>query len=52
MTTAKEGDEKRDQTGTDTDEENLSSIAGLSALSSQGKRNHLSVQELGVSEKR
>lgn len=31
-----------DQTATDTDDE-------LSALSSLGKRNHLSIQELGVS---
>lgn len=37
-----------DQTETDTDEDNMSSIAGLSALSSQGKQSHLSVQELGV----
>lgn len=47
----KGGDGKNDQTGTDTDDDTLTSIAGLSALSSQGKRNHLSVQELGVSER-
>lgn len=41
--------EEGDKTASDTDDDGLSSIAGLSALSSLGKRNHLSVQELGVS---
>lgn len=44
---ARGGDD--DRTATDTDDDNLSSIAGLSALSSKAKRNQLSVQELGVS---
>ncbi|CBJ49003.1 hypothetical protein Esi_0115_0046 [Ectocarpus siliculosus] len=37
-----------DRTATETDDDALSSIAGLSAWSIQGKRNHLSVQELGA----
>ncbi|CAM9147585.1 unnamed protein product, partial [Pylaiella littoralis] len=45
---AKRKTDQGDQTATDTDEETLSSIAGLSALSAQGKMNHLSVQELGA----
>lgn len=40
--------EDGDLTATDTDDDGLSSIDGLSALSSKGKRNHMSVQELGV----
>lgn len=40
--------EEGDQTGNDTDDDGLSSTAGLSALSSLAQRNHLSVQELGV----
>lgn len=47
-TAAKRRRDRGDRTGTDTDEETLSSIAGLSALSCLGKVNHLSVQELGV----
>ncbi|CAM9761994.1 unnamed protein product, partial [Scytosiphon promiscuus] len=37
-----------ERTATDTDDDNISSIADLSALSSKAKRNHLSVQELGA----